>query len=182
MPKIDENACPFEGCQFGKWTALRSVSLYSTWKPERKVLRRVAKGETVTALTGINITFEPIEIEVTAPIPEYGLKPGDRVFGYMNRGEGVFNAWFNGYWVEDFDGNGVQDPSGSGCRRNCQAVVRKQGRAEWWVKVKTKEGVVGWTKDSSSFDGTDALAGAEPKVLKEQSGKREVQNNHGVSI
>jgi len=30
LPKIDEKACPFEGCQFGAWTATDSVQLYST--------------------------------------------------------------------------------------------------------------------------------------------------------
>src|SRR6266446_6702622 len=68
--------------------------------------------QTVTAVTGIHITFEPDEIQVTAPSPQYGLKSGDTVFGYMNLGEGFFNAWFNGYWVEDIDGSGVD---GLGC-------------------------------------------------------------------
>lgn len=160
LPKIDENACPFEGCQFGKWTALRSVPLYSTWKPDRKILRHIAKGEAVTALTGINIVLEPMEIEVTAPMPEYGLEPGDMVFGYMNHGEGVFSAWFKGYWVEEFDGSGVQSPDGSGCLRDCRAVLRKEGRSEWWVKIRTKDGVIGWVKDTGSFDGKDVLAGS----------------------
>src|SRR5439155_4630209 len=98
LPKIDENACPFEGCQFGQWKAPATAQLFSTWKPERKLIRQIRKGEAVTALTGIYITLAPAEIRVTAPMPDYGLKPGDMVFGYMNRGEGYFNAWFNGLW------------------------------------------------------------------------------------
>jgi len=27
LPKIDQNACPFEGCQFGKWTATVPVQI-----------------------------------------------------------------------------------------------------------------------------------------------------------
>lgn len=160
LPKINENACPFEGCQFGKWTAQQSVILYSTWKPDGKVVRTVAKREAVTALTGIYVTFEPAQIEVTAPIAQYGLKPGDTVFAYMNLGEGFFNAWFNGYWVEEFDGSGVKYPDGEGCSRNCNAIMRKPGRSEWWVKIQTKDGVVGWTKNVEDFDGKDALAGS----------------------
>ncbi len=158
LPKIDENACPFEGCQFGQWTAAEPVRLYSTWKSDRKLLRGVAKGERVEALTGIHITFEPAEIRVTAPMPQYGLKPGDTVFGYMNLGEGFFSAWFNGYWVEEFDGSGVQSPDGSGCRRNCTATLLKAARSEWWVKLKTRDGRMGWTKDADKFEGSDALA------------------------
>jgi hypothetical protein len=134
LPKIAENACPFEGCQFGKWTAREPAQLYSTWKLNRTPLRTIAKGEAVTALTGIHITFDPSEIQVTAPMPEYSLKPGDVVFGYMNIGEGYFSAWFNGYWVEEFDGSGI---AGFGCNRNCTAKLLKTGQMEWWIKVKT---------------------------------------------
>jgi hypothetical protein len=160
LPKIDENACPFEGCQFGAWTANDQVQLYSTWKTDHKPFVTVAKGEAVTAITGIYITFEPSEIQVTAPMPNYGLKPGDTVFGYRNYGEGYFSAWFNGYWVEQFDGSGVVDPYG-GCSRNCTAKLVKPGRVEWWVEIKTKGGTLGWTKETEKFDGKDGLAATD---------------------
>jgi len=115
------------------------------------------KREVVTALTGIHITLEPSEIKVTAPIPAYRLKPGDTVFGYMNLGEGFFNAWFNGYWVEDFDGSGID---GAGCNRHCNAKLIKRERVEWWVKITTADGVIGWTKHTDKFSGKDALGPA----------------------
>lgn len=154
LPKIDEKACPFEGCQFGTWTATDQVQLFSTWKQDRTPVALVSGGETVTAITGVHITFEPSEIQVTAPIAEYGLKPGDMIFGYMYKGEGVFSAWFNGYWVEDFDGSGVAD---AGCSRKCNARLITEGRVEWWVEIKVKNGTVGWTKDTDKFNGKDAL-------------------------
>lgn len=158
LPKIDENACPFEGCQFGAWTATAAVQLFSSWKDDRKPVTMLSKGETITAITGVHITFEPSEMQVTAPIPDYGLNPGDMIYGYVYKGEGVFNAWFNGYWVEDFDGSGV---AGAGCNRNCNAKLVKQGHVEWWVEIRTKDGQIGWTKDTDSFDGKDALSGPE---------------------
>ena len=158
LPKIDENACPFEGCQFGKWTAVEPVQLYSTWHSDRKPLRRLVKDEPVIAMTGLHITFEPSEIQVTEPMPEYELKPGDTLFEYMYLGEGVFNAWFNGFWVEDFDGSRI---SGLGCNRNCTAKLIKQGRTEWWVKIKAQDGSIGWTNEAEKFGGTDALAGSD---------------------
>ncbi|OLE10436.1 MAG: hypothetical protein AUG89_12330 [Acidobacteria bacterium 13_1_20CM_4_56_7] len=157
LPKIDENACPFEGCQIGVWTTREAVQLFSTWGLERKPVATIGKGEPVTAITGINITFAPSEIQVTAPIADYGLKPGDMIFGYMNIGEGNFNAWFNGYWVEQFDGSGITAPDGSGCRRKCNAKLLKPSVTEWWIKIKTKQGVTGWTTDSNKFAGQDAL-------------------------
>jgi hypothetical protein len=155
LPKIDGNACPFEGCQFGKWTSLKPVSIYTTWKSGRKPLLTLAIGEAVTTITGIHITFEPTEIQVTAPMPEYHLKPGDKIFGYMGLGEGVFNAWFNGYWVEEFDGSGIE---GLGCERKCKATLLKPGRKEWWVEIRTGKGTTGWTNDADKFEGKDSLA------------------------
>jgi hypothetical protein len=77
----------------------------------------------------------------------------------MNLGEGFFNAWFNGYLVEEFDGSGIEASDGSGCQRNCNAKLLKPGRGEWWIKIRTKDGTIGWTKDGNRFDGSDALAG-----------------------
>lgn len=156
LPKIDRNACPFEGCQFGKWTVREPARIYSTWKTERKRLRTLKKGEPVTALTGVHVTFEPSQIRVTAPMPQYSLKPGDTILGYMNIGEGYFSAWFKGYWVDEFDGSGVD---GLGCNRNCTAKLLKPGRWEWWVKLKAQDGTTGWTNDVDKFDGKDALSG-----------------------
>jgi len=154
LPKIDEKACPFEGCQFGPWTATDQVQLFSTWKKDRKPLVTISKGEAVTAITGVHVTFEPSEIKVTAPMPAYGLKPGDMIYGYMYKGEGVFSAWSNGYWVEDFDGSGIAE---AGCNRNCNARLLKDGRTEWCVEIKTNDGTTGWTKDTNKFAGKDAL-------------------------
>jgi hypothetical protein len=161
LPKIDYNACPFEGCQFGKWTARRRVVIYQTRAVRGRPVATLQKGEEVTALTGVNVTYEPSEFRVTAPIPDYGLKPGDTILGYMYLGEGAFNAWFKGNWVETFDdGPSIEyGPFGSGCRPNCNARLLKPGRFEWWAEIKTKSGIVGWTKESNAFDGADALAG-----------------------
>ena len=162
LPKIDQNACPFEGCQFGKWTARKPVRLFSTWKHERTLRRKLAKGDVATALRGIHITFAPSEISVTAPIPQYGLDPGDTVFGYMNLGEGFFNAWFKGMWVEEFDGSGVVP----GCTRDCSAKLVKPGSFEWWVQLRTRDGMTGWTRETDSFDGKDALGLLMPEAAR----------------
>ena len=158
LPKIDENACPFEGCQFGAWRATAAVQLFSSWKKDRKPVMVLSKGEAVTAITGVHITFEPSEMQVTARIPDYDLKPGDTIYGYVYKGEGVFSAWFNGYWVEDFDGSGV---AGAGCNRNCNAKLAKEGKVEWWVEIRAKDRTIGWTRETDSFDGKDALSGSE---------------------
>jgi hypothetical protein len=158
LPKIDENACPFEGCQFGAWRTTAAVQLFSSWKKDRKPVAVLSKGEAVTAITGVHITFEPSEMQVTVRIPVYDLKPGDTIYGYVYKGEGVFSAWFNGYWVEDFDGSGI---AGAGCNRNCNAKLVKGGKVEWWVEIRAKDRTIGWTSETDSFDGKDSLSGSE---------------------
>lgn len=133
------------------------MPLYSTWRRGRKILRRLRKGEVVTALTGIYITFRPDEYRVIAPLSDEGLesvdddglKPGDTIFGYMNRGEGALDVWFKGHWVPGFYAGGFDT---LGCNPVCTTKLLKRGRSEWWVKLKTKEGTIGWTKDGYKFD------------------------------
>ena len=57
LPKIDENACPFEGCQFGAWTATAAVQLFSSWKEDRKPVATLSKGDGKDALSGSGRAF-----------------------------------------------------------------------------------------------------------------------------
>src|SRR5262249_38619962 len=82
------------------------------------------------------------------------------VYGYMSLGEGMFSAWFNGYWVEEFGGSGIEDPKGPGCIRHCNAT-------EWWVQMKTKSGLIGWTNETEKFDGKDSLAESQSWLTRE---------------
>ena len=166
LPKVDRGACPFEGCQFGTWTAQTAIPVYSTWKPQPSgnPVRTLQKGENITAVTGIHITYKPTRIQMTSAIPKYHLQAGDTVLLYMSQGEGFYTAWFNGYWFENFDGSGLALKDGSGCQKNCDAVLLDNGQTVWWVKIKTKEGQVGWVKDMN-FDGMDALAQMLPRPI-----------------
>ena len=57
LPKVEFDACPGEGCQFGKWTARQAVTVYSTWTAKRKPLAHLNPGEKVTAITGVDIVL-----------------------------------------------------------------------------------------------------------------------------
>jgi hypothetical protein len=158
LPVIDMNACPFEGCTFGKWTVIRKSPLYTTWKADRRVIGTLVKGQVVKGITGVHITRKPDVIHVFQAIPELGLKPGDVVLRYMYLGEGYANIWANGRYVKSADLTFVTEKTGSGCLRDCQAAVEENGVKEWWVEVKTSSGKIGWTQANYNFDGVDALA------------------------
>jgi hypothetical protein len=161
LPWIDYNACPFEGCTFGKWIVKHESTIFTTWKEGRKPWATLRKGEIVNGLTGVHITYEPDRIEVLKPIPELGLQPGDMILRYMYRGEGFADLWANGQWKKEYDSSFITEKNASGCLSDCSARVVSEGRKDWWVRVKTSAGKTGWTKVEDQFNCMDSLGGDE---------------------
>jgi hypothetical protein len=159
LPVINYRACPFEGCMFRKWIALKDVTLYSNWKEDRKTVTTVKAAEVVTGVTGVHITYEPDRIQVLQPLSELGLQPGDILLRYMYRGEGFADVWTKGQWHRTFNCSFITEKNSTGCRFDCAAKVISEGRKEWWVQVKTSQGVLGWTKSEDQFNCMDKLAG-----------------------
>jgi len=162
LPVVDYSACPFEGCSFGKWIVARDSTIFSSWKDDRKPTSTVKKGEVVTGLTGVHITYEPDHVQVLKPIPELHLQPGDILLRYMYRGEGFADIWVKGQWKKEYDCSFITEKNGSGCLSDCPAKVISEGRKDWWVQLKTAQGAIGWAKADGQFDCMDSLGG-DPK-------------------
>jgi hypothetical protein len=161
LPVINFAACPFEGCKFRKWIAIKDVVLYSTWKEARSPVITLKNGEVVTGITGVHITYEPDRIQVLQPLPDLQLQPGDIILRYMYRGEGFADVWSKGRWRKQFDCSFITEKSSSGCLFDCAAKVISEGRKDWWVQVKRAQGQSGWTKSEDQFDCMDSLSGDE---------------------
>jgi hypothetical protein len=159
LPVIDYDACPFEGCTFGKWIVAHESAIFTTWKEGRKPWATLQKGEIVTGLTGVHITYEPDRAQVLQPIPELHLQPGDIILRYMNRGEGFADIWVNGQWLKGYEATFIAEKDNSGCLRDCPAKVISEGRKDWWVRLKTSQGKIGWTKVEDQFNCMDSLGG-----------------------
>lgn len=171
LPVIDYNACPFEGCTFGKWIVTRETTLFSTWREARKPLgTKLTKGEIVTGVTGVHITYEPDRILIRQALPELRLQPGDVILRYMSHGEGFCDLWVKGQWKKDHDCTFIAELNDGGCLRDCSATVASEGKKDWWVQVKTSKDAVGWFKVEDQFDCMDSLGGddrcdkLQPKV------------------
>jgi hypothetical protein len=159
LPVIDRNACPFEGCTFGKWIVKRETAVFDTWEQARKQLFVLQKGAVVTGLTGVHIVHEPDRIRILKLIPELQVQPGDVILRYMYHGEGASDLWVKGQWKKEYDTGFVTELDNSGCLRDCSAKVISQGRKEWWARLKNRQGQMGWTKVEDQFDCVDALGG-----------------------
>lgn len=161
LPVIDYNACPFEGCTFGKWIVVNDTTVFSSWREGRKLIGAVKKGEVVIGLTGVHITYEPDRIQIFEPIPELGLQKGDIVLRYMYRGEGFADVWIKGHFKRQYDCGFVTEMDNSGCLRDCPAKVTSKGRKDWWVRLKTSQNSIGWSKVEGQFGCMDSLGGDE---------------------
>lgn len=163
LPKVDLNSCPFEGCQFGKWTATDKVTVYSTWESGRKPTATLEKGDEVTALTGVNLVLEPGKGIFDRDVPMYGAVKGDTAYMYRNCGEGEADLWVHGRFIPcaDLDFSWQE---GEGCQKNCDGRWLSLPKSEWWVQVRMKNGATGWVLVKGNFDGTDALASSFPDL------------------
>jgi hypothetical protein len=159
LPVVDDNACPFEGCHFGKWIVTHDGPIFSSWREGRKLVASLKNGQIVTGLTGVHITYEPDRVLILQPITELQLQPGDIVFRYMYHGEGFADIWVKGQWKKEYDCTFITEKNNSGCLHDCPAKVISVGRKEWWVRLKTPDGLVGWVKVEDQLDCMDSLGG-----------------------
>src|ERR1700752_1151768 len=119
MPYYDFGACPFECCTYRDWVATAPVQAVGshTRTPSTQTLAfNIAKGETVTGMTGVVITNKAGVVRITKPIQldvssrrfpnlseRVTLAPGDRLYLFTSQGEGYMSGWFKGRVLESFD-------------------------------------------------------------------------------
>ena len=155
LPKVDLNACPFEGCQFGSWTARTTVGVYSTWhrSKEQPQIATIQKAEKVTALSGVNVVLRPGKGIFTRDVAMFGASKGDLVYMYMDCGEGAVDIWTHGRFIKCSEPNFWKP----GYEHDCNGRYLELGESERRVKIRLSDGRIGWVLVTDNFDGTDAL-------------------------
>ena len=157
---VAKDACPFECCTFRSWDVYADTILYDKPRGE-KVVARVGKGEKVEGVTG-QVYILPIAVAVRHPPPYSNVPAGSIVFLLDGLGEGIRRVWFEGKVLElDVVGN-IHDHCpfpGKRCwGEHIYPITENERWGTWWVKVKTRDGAVGWTKDHKNFGNMDACA------------------------
>ena len=137
-PFVDAGACPFECCTYRQWTVHDSLNLLDRPNGTR-VIGFARRGETVQGLTG-EVISTPVAVKADREIPDTPIKPGDTFYVLHYEGEGDWKIWFRGE-TTSVDQSFVDVP---------------RPKAEWWVKVKKRDGVVGWTLSNGQFLHQDA--------------------------
>lgn len=144
---INKEACPFECCGFGSWTARETIKLFEA--PEGKITEsKIKKGEKITALTG-EVHSKPLPARVThvwKTDEKQGIHIGDLVYILHGLGEGAVALWHDDkvkktsmdLKYELLNKNGPKFPT-----------------SVWWVKIRLKDGTEAWIKNPRDFDGMD---------------------------
>jgi hypothetical protein len=154
LPYYDWNACPFECCTYRTWKAKTAVKILRERRLDSPVAYELRAGDSVQAFTGVVVTTKAGEVRALSDgvvgdsnIP---VRTGDVIRILRPQGEGFWKIWFKGH-VDSEELLNLHDlPSERGLR------VVSSPEITWWVKVRTRDGRVGWTTATEDFDGRDA--------------------------
>ena len=160
MPFEDVGACPFEGCVYREWTVESPVNVRTARRQGAPIAFTLSKGDRVQAITGIVVTTRPGRVQFRQPIDlstTSGLikiNPGETLYLLTYHGEGVTTGWFKGRLYDEVDGqeffNGL-----CGRRTICNGTIVEKPRTVWWVRVRNKARVTGWTNEPEKFGNKD---------------------------
>ena len=146
---VTGGACPFEGCQLGKWTARETVPVFD--RPGGVFLRNLARGDVVVA-TSAEVRSLPRKAVVTEVLridQEQGLEVGSIVYVLHPLGEGAVAVWHEGRIV-----HGSLHLS----FRFEEPIEAHPLQWTWWVQIRLANGTVGWLRNPQrQFDGMDAF-------------------------
>lgn len=152
LPVIDFDACgsPNPSIDSGKPVPFKLEAddrLYSSWQDNRTFVRNLSRGTQVTVIAAINIIREP-DRGVTAGEVDESLRPlsqGDEVLGYGLHSDGFISFWGKGIWFTEYYENiAFKGSCGFADKTQCRINITKPGAQEWWMQLKTSDGVTGW--------------------------------------
>lgn len=154
---VDKGACPFECCTYRKWKTVKTTIAFTRPNKQSKRVGKFRTGSNVVALTG-EVRTVPGKFVI---LKEHGkYKPGDVLWVYTPLGEGFYKVWFKGkMYDEELEYmSGPFERSLPSCEEtpDCWGKLDQELRVEWWVKIRSAEGWVGWTDQAGNFDNKDA--------------------------
>jgi hypothetical protein len=154
---IDRGACPFECCTYRVWRTEKNTVAYARPSKRSKQVGLFTTGSNVVGITG-EVRTIPGKFVITKQHGKY--KPGDVLWVYTPLGEGFYKVWFGGrMYQEALDYvSGPYEQSHPTCDEtpDCWGRLKRKMRVEWWAKIKSASGWVGWTNETENFSNMDA--------------------------
>ena len=153
---IDQGACPFECCHYGRWTAKRRIPAFAAAREGAAHVAWIARGTQVEALDGfVRTAGQPFRVRRM----HGDYRAGDTLMVYTYLGEGSFRIWHAGHWRDE--DLGFSPYGGSGGTRcaddsRCWGALSAPLRSAWWVRVRLPDARVLWVRGDAGFAGQDA--------------------------
>jgi len=155
LPFEDVGACPFECCTYREWETVRPLTLHKERSEKSAVVYRAKPHEKVQGLTGVVVTRKFGVTRVLKPTllgfindeatQRLSIGAGEMLYTLHYEGEGYELFWYKGRTYRD------------------QIAMPEEGfkieshpKYDWWVQVKTQDGLVGWSKEPDAFTNMDA--------------------------
>lgn len=145
LPRIVENVCPFEGCQFGQWIIEDTIKVFENEGDTTITKFVLTPDDTISSITG-NIHYINFgKVLITETFGDF--KANDTLI-ILRCSEGEFQAYYKGkyvftniFWPINY-GYGERETYDQSRHKG---VLLKRPNFDWWVKVIFKKDV-GWLK------------------------------------
>jgi hypothetical protein len=155
---IDKGACPGECCTYRQWKTEKATPLFSRPDIHSAGVGIARAGSSVKALTG---EVHTIASRFIVKKTHGRYRPGDVLWVYTYIGEGLFKVWFKGRMREEgLEFSPWGGSSGTRCEQAgmCWGELDRELKFTWWIKIRTANGVEGWTNQGKNFTGADACS------------------------
>jgi hypothetical protein len=143
---------------YRRWHTLKDTVAYTSPNKHSKKVGIFKKGTWVRGLTGEVRTVEPGKFVITKAHERY--RPGDVLWVYTPMGEGFYKVWFKGkMFQQEMDYmSGPYETTYPSCSEtpDCWGELKTPLKTEWWVKVRSRTGWIGWTDQTENFGNMDA--------------------------
>ena len=148
--RLQQHACPFECCRYGRWTAAVILLLRDAASDSAKEITSIPVGVSFKTITGETHTEAGLVRFLRA---DQGFDKGETVAIYDYVGEGRYRAWVNGRMQD------VDLAAGLNVAR-----IEKDPVQVWWVEAQLEDGQKGWIRmpSTKAVTGHDGCAGPEP--------------------
>ena len=163
LPYRDWGACPFECCTYKAWETTRAVAVHEKPDSSSKPVFTLGAGRSVQGITGVVITHQAGVTRILKPIeigydskgkgPLLSLKAGERIYTlhYVGAGHDLF--WYRGKIYTD---QIALSDDAFGNISEAPLTIESRPRTEWWAKIRSDNGHIGWTEVRDNFDHIDA--------------------------
>jgi hypothetical protein len=163
-PYFQWGACPFEGCVYRKWTALKDVVARRGRSRASAPTIVIGKGQSVVAVTGVVITTTvgklraTADLELGSALPHVLVRKGDIFYVLSYLGESSYAFWYRGRIYVDHQYLEATADRGRPIAHGAVQLIQP-ALWDWWSWVETNDGRGGWVHGNDGFDGSDQYGG-----------------------